>query len=374
LEIAIVGAKEQPRPMPMRVLISAPLLSAVSGISTHVNLLLGSSLAQTYQLIHFQAGGEGGKETPLARAVRLVWSPLKLAWAITYHRPAIVHLNTAMNRKAFWRDAAYVLVAKLLRRRVVHQIHGGLLPDAFCGNRLTRSIVRWLLRLPDAVVVLAEVEVEAYRRFVPAARVELIPNAIETNGVIGDHRAGAATNGFLNLVYLGRLAENKGILDIVSAIKGLTEREIKTRLSIAGSGPDEVRLRQKVELLGLSDQVTFHGPLFGEEKNRLWQGADIFVFPTYHTEGLPYALLESMAAGSVPVISPVGAIPDVMQDGVHGVFVPPKDPKALTNALARLANDRQLLSRMAATGRRRILERYTIERLATDFRQLYASL
>jgi glycosyltransferase involved in cell wall biosynthesis len=124
---------------------------------------------------------------------------------------------------------------------------------------------------------------------------------------------------------------------------------------------------------GLADLVTLRPAAFGEIKDRLLLRADVLLFPTYR-EGLPYVLLESMAAGTVPVICPVGAIPDVMQDGVHGLFVPVKDAVALADAVARLNADREDLARMSAACRRRIVERYTVARLAAEFEVLYESI
>ena len=122
---------------------------------------------------------------------------------------------------------------------------------------------------------------------------------------------------------------------------------------------------------GLGDRIEFPGSVFGAEKWRLWLDSDVFVFPTYHTEGLPYSLLEAMAAGCVPVTTPVAAIPDVMRDREHGLFVPIKDASALALAVAALDDDRAGLFRMAEAARRRALEHYTVARLGDDFRKLY---
>ena len=102
--------------------------------------------------------------------------------------------------------------------------------------------------------------------------------------------------------------------------------------------------------------------------------AHVFLFPTYFVEGLPYALLEAMAAGAVPVTTRVGAIPDVIEDEVHGVFVPPRQPAALAAAVARLDEDRETLTRMSQAGRQRVIDQYTLVRLASDFRRLYSSV
>jgi glycosyltransferase involved in cell wall biosynthesis len=81
-----------------------------------------------------------------------------------------------------------------------------------------------------------------------------------------------------------------------------------------------------------------------------------------------------MAAGAVPITTRVGAQPDVMEDGVHGLFVPPHNPHALFEAIVKLDDDRQLLRAMSDRGRKRVRDYYGTDRLAEDFRVLYRSL
>jgi glycosyltransferase involved in cell wall biosynthesis len=123
----------------------------------------------------------------------------------------------------------------------------------------------------------------------------------------------------------------------------------------------------------MGEAVIFTGPVEGEHKALLLSQADMLLLPSY-AEGLPYALLEAMAAGAVPIATPVGAIPDVVTDGVHGLLVPLRDVEAIAQAVARLAADRALLARMSAASRKRIVSGYSIERLAADFSTLYSKL
>lgn len=141
-------------------------------------------------------------------------------------------------------------------------------------------------------------------------------------------------------------------------------------LTFAGTGAAESKLRSLVSEHRLQTFVHFLGPVHGAEKERLWNESDLFLLPTYH-EGLPYALLESMAARTPALISPVGEIPDVMEDGVHGLFVPNRNPQALADAIRRLDIDRDLICRMGESGRQRVTHHYTSERLARDFRNAY---
>lgn len=351
-----------------------PALVAVSGVTTHLNQLFGSSLANEVALLHFQVGSEGRKESAVQKLARFLISPIVFAGFLLRHRPDIVHINSSLEPKSYWRDIAYLLVARTLGRKVVYQVHGGALPEEFfAGNAFLTGALRRVLSMPDMVVLLAQVELDAYKHFVPEQRLVVAANAIDA-GPLVTKPIKSKTAGPLQLVYLGRLAWNKGIYEAIEALGILVKAGRDLILTIAGGGPEELAIKQRVAELGLAEHVRFPGPLFGEAKDALWSASDIFVFPTFHREGLPYALLEAMAAGAVPITTRVGGIPDVMQDGVHGLLIEAKDPTGLARAIARLDDDRDALARMAEAGRQRVLAEYTVERLAQDFKRIYATL
>lgn len=360
---------------PTTVVLLGPARQAVSGVSTHLNQLFRSPLVTEFRLLHFQVGSEGrAAESGARKLARLAWSPFAFAWFCLRERPDIVHLNTSLEPKSYWRDIAFLAVAKLLGRKILYQVHGGALPqDMFRGKVWRTWLLGKVLRSADLVVLLAQVEQEAYRRFVPGVRLEVIANAIDP-GTLVQHRLEAATSGPLHVVYVGRIAENKGVFEAVAALGQLRDQGRMMRLTIAGGGPDEARLRALVAELSLDDRVHFAGPLYGEAKDALWRSAHVFAFPTYHREGLPYALLEAMAVGAVPITTRVGAIPDVLSDGVEGLVIEPKDTAAMTDALRRFDDDRSLVARMAQAGRARVLLNYTVSRLAEDFRRAYLRL
>lgn len=357
------------------ILVLGPDRGVISGVATHLNLLFGSELARRFNLVHFQVGSEGRKEGAFALLARLIASPFRLAAAIARTGAAVVHLNPSLDPKAYWRDLPHVLAAKLCGARVVYQIHGGA-PNLLCGsNRLLSAPMRRLLRAtlqwPDVVVVLSRAVLEEMRALAPEQDVRLVPNAIECAPFPGSRRA---AGGSLRLFHIGRLVKTKGVFETVHALALARGRGVDAQLVIAGDGPDLPRLQQAVHELGLAAHVTFAGPAFGERKTRLVCDSDVLLLPTYHAEGLPYALLEGMAAGLVPIVTRIAAIPDVVTEGVHGLFVPPRDPEAIAQALARLDADRAGLARMGAASRERVLAAYSIERLADDFTALYGGL
>ena len=358
------------------VLMLGPSLDAVSGVSTHLNQLFASELAAGFVLTHFQVGSEGRSGDALRTIARLIASPIALATAAWRTGAGIVHINSSLEPKAYWRDIVYLAIASLLRRKTVWQIHGGALPREFLPRPLGTWWLRRTLSVADAIVVLADNELRAYRELLPHRRVVLVANAIVTQSpgsmtaVAGSRSAG----GPLRLAYVGRLARDKGVFEVVEAVRLLQDEGCTVRLTMAGTGGCETALRELVARLGLGDAVTFAGAVFGEEKFRLWSSADIFAFPTYHREGLPYALLEAMIAGAVPVTCRVGAIADVITDHEHGVFVPPKDPQALAAAIAQLARDRKKLAAMSEDAQRRVREQYTVARMAREIAAVYDDL
>ncbi len=356
------------------VLLLGPGRSAMSGVSTHVNLLMESTLGDDFELVHFQAGSEGRREGAGGRWLRLLASPFALAAAIVFRRVSVVHVNTAMNARAYWRDLAYLCIAKALGARTVCQVHGGSLPRRFFAGRPTLTrFLRWTLGLPDLLVVLARSELEAYREFLPGREVAMLPNGIDCRpfSLLPIVQCPAGTP--LQLVYIGRLAREKGLYEALQGLRLAHELGVDARLAIAGGGPEEARLRRYAHALGISTRVAFTGPVFGADKVRLLEGAHAMLLPSY-AEGLPYALLESMAAGVPVIATPVGAIPDVMTDGIHGLLVAPRDGKAIAEALAELARDRERISWMSRACRRRIRAAFSIERLAAQLAAHYAAL
>lgn len=349
------------------VLLLGPSREAISGVTTHLNALFGSRLAAHFELVHFQVGSEGRKEGALGKLLRFVTSPIALGAAILRHDAELVHINTSLNAKSYWRDLAYLLVGRLCGARVVYQVHGGSLATFHPPS------VRWAARLPDAVVVLSQAERDRWRALAPAQLVEALPNGIDCQPYQRYNRELADRDTPLRLAYIGRLAPGKGLLESLEALRIARSRGVAARLVLVGGGAEEPRLRQYVRDAGLTRDVTFVGPAYGDAKARLLSQADALLLPSY-SEGLPYSLLEAMAAGVVPIVTPVGAIPDVVADGEHGLIVPPKDAEAIAAAMEKLSRDKAAMARMSAACRKHVAGAYSIERVAKDFSELYWGL
>lgn len=157
-----------------------------------------------------------------------------------------------------------------------------------------------------------------------------------------------------SLLFLGRLAEKKGIPVLLDALSRLGA---SVRLVIAGTGPEEAALRAQVVRLGLTERVEFAGFVTGAAKDALIAAADAVVVPSIVTpsgdaEGLPVVVLEALAAGRLCVATDASGAGDVITDGENGFLVPARDSAALATRLrAVLALDETARERVSTRAR-----------------------
>lgn len=152
----------------------------------------------------------------------------------------------------------------------------------------------------------------------------------------------------LELLFLGRLAEKKGLIYLFEALNELKAR-VPIRLTVAGDGPLLSELQEYVSRHDLKNDVTFLGYVSGASKTRALQAADVVVLPSIVTdggdaEGLPVVFMEAMAHGKLCIASDVSGADDFVRDGYNGFIVPQQDPAAIAEAVARIsrASDAEL--------------------------------
>ncbi len=145
------------------------------------------------------------------------------------------------------------------------------------------------------------------------------------------------------IVTVGSLIQLKAI-DVLLRAAALLTAEGKTfELVLAGSGRERANLESLAGELAIGDRVTFLGDV--EDVSALLATAQIFAHPS-RSEGLSNAILEAMAEGLPVVACPVGATPEIIEDGKNGLLVPVGEPRPLAAALARLLDDRELRARL----------------------------
>ena len=168
-----------------------------------------------------------------------------------------------------------------------------------------------------------------------------------------------------------RLTEQKGISYLLEAVKRVKPQFPDISVVIAGEGPLERTLVQQGRDSGIDRDVFFIGPR--SDVPEILKLLDIYVLPSIW-EGLPMILLEALAAECPIIASRVGGVPGIIQHGVNGSIVEPKDPEALAAEIIRVLKDRRLRDQYTSKGLRVFREKYTVEVMTRKYESLYLGL
>jgi phosphatidyl-myo-inositol alpha-mannosyltransferase len=179
---------------------------------------------------------------------------------------------------------------------------------------------------------------------------QIIPNGVDLARYAEAQPFEELRDGTVNILFVGRLEERKGLIHLLKAYNRLRKRHIDARLLVVGSGPKLREYRRYVGLRQIRD-VEFVGRVSDEAKARYFASADIFCAPATGQESFGIVLLEAMAAGVPIVASDIHGYKNVVQRGVQGLLVEPRNHRALAAALYALAHDPEKRLRMGEAGR-----------------------
>ena len=338
-----------------RVLVAGPSRRAAGGVAAVLETLIGSGLADRFELVHVvthrDAGGVG-------KAVQALTGFARASLLLATRQVDVVYVLTSSGF-SLRRKAVVAALARLVRRPYVVHVHAsdfdGYYREATAWEQL---LVRKTLS-GAALVIAVSPAWERRLRALSPCRTTAIPNPVSIPAEAARLDASPP-----RIVSLGRLGVRKGSGTIVRALALLGERHPDARLVLAGDG-DVASVQDEARRLGVGDRVDLPGWIGAEERARTLRTASVFALPS-RAEGLPVALLEAMAYGLPAVVSPVGGIPDAFEEGRHGYFVQPDDPDALADRLGSILDDPEKARTMGMQARADAMARYESEVVAAQ--------
>jgi glycosyltransferase involved in cell wall biosynthesis len=343
-----------------RVLIVGKGHPETGGIPTFLETLLTSSLQRDHALSFLNlAGGDVGGRWSGSNVARTLRDARRLRREVAGHD--LVHVHTALAPGAtVMRAGALVLAARSRRVPVLVHAHGGRV-QLWLTSTWRRRLAAAALRGAEEVLAVSEGAAGALR---PALgdRVRLVENGVDvavfTPGAPDTHRARP------RVLFVGLLSERKGVLDLLEASDRLAADGVDHEVHLVGGPPpDDPDAAAAIVEAARSrrDRVVLRGAVDRSEMPSTYREAEIFCLPSWW-EAMPLSVLEAMACGVSVVASDVGDVARIVDDGVTGRVVPARDVDALAAALASVLGDADARSEMGAAGRRRVVDRWTIER------------
>lgn len=360
----------------MRIAFVITRGDSVGGAQTHV-LDLSRALVGLGHEVKVFCGSQGPFTTLLARAsiptqsLRYMRRPIvpwvelraffELRRAIRLFTPDLIVTHSS---KAGWLGR---LVAWHLGLPVVFTAHGWAFAEGFAGNRrwLYRFAERLAASLATRIIAVSEEgrQLAIQEGIACADKIVVVHNGIPETA--GQCRANPGRCP-VKITMVARFQEPKNHPQALAALARMTD--LVWQIDFVGDGPLKERAQKLVDMLRLSDRVSFLGEL-DAVADRLAQ-SQIFLLIS-KSEGFPYGVLEAMRAGLPVVATSVGGIPEAVLDGQTGYLIPPGRIDVLEMRLRELIADAELRALMGASARKRYLENFTLDKMVCRTLEVY---
>ena len=279
-----------------------------------------------------------------------LWNVVRFPFVVIASRVDLVQVH-ASDFQTYWEAALYVQMCRMLRRPVLLRLGGAF--DYFyeVSSPRAQRLIRRVLQLPDRLIVQSPYWRNVIRRLGRDAGVVILANSVPDALTAPVTRSELTTPVCLFIASVD--AVRKGIDEVLAAMKALAGKSIPVRFHLLAMAP---QLKERVVAKRFIFPIEIVGHVDHDQLLTAMRKADIFLLPS-RGEGFPNSLLEAMAAGLACIVTPVGAVPEIVgEDGA--IVVPVRDGAALADAIAQVASDSNLRQRLSERGRAIVRERY----------------
>ncbi len=315
------------------------------------------------------------KRSFIQRAYKSSLRLAKFEWMLLTKKIDIVLLFTS-HGFSFREKGMMLRMAKLFGKKTIIAPRSGLIKNDVETSESMRSFVSDIIRKTDHVICQGPSWKTYYSELSGETNLDkfvVIHNWIDTKPYLREHSPEKKSIP-VRVVYLGWVNRNKGIFDLLDAVKLLNEEGIESFIvDVAGNGDAFDEAVNYAKTLGIAELIDFKNWVMGESKIDLLHSGDIYVIPSYR-EGYPNSLLEAMSCGLPPIATSVGAIPDVIQDGENGYLFPAGNAKMLKEKLYDLILHPEKRATFGANAKATVLRNNTVERAVHTFSEVFKNL
>ena len=356
-------------PAKKKILLIGSLPPPYHGSNVYFEGLLDSKLKDKYEIFHVDISDHRGLEN----LTRLDTTNVKLALkgilelrsALGQFKPDLVYIPVASNFLPFLRDGLFILTAAYFSNAkiVIHLHEGSYFREEFYGksNFIVKKFIKHALSKVDTAIV--------YTRGLEATFNGLVKKVVSfLNGkdVDGPVEYVRSNTGATKIAYIGNLFESKGILNFLRSAIIISSSCPEARFIVAGTwGADKEKVNREAERIiaegRLEDKIKFLGSVTGDELKDFYMSTDVLIFPSmYLYEGCPLIIIDALGFG-IPVISSkgIGAIPEMISDGIDGFLIDPANPQEIADKAVMLINDPHLRTEIGKAGRKKYEEEFT---------------
>lgn len=292
-----------------------------------------------------------------------------------YNINTVYYGPSGPNKFAMYRDIILLCPIRLIFRRLILHTHAGGTANLYSSiNPLLRYFFRMAYFKPDFLIKMTDFN-QGDETILKPLNVVIIPNGIKDNYSKYHNSQNENKSNIVNLLYVGALYRERGIKDLIEAVRFLKEQKIYCHLRMVGifiNNDFKIEIMDYIEQNRLKDTVSFLGTKIGSEKWGIYNESDIFCFPTYvQSESFGLVLLEAMQFKIPIVATRWNGIPYIVDDNKNGLLINIKDPIDMSNAIKKLTLDKELRNSFGQHGREKFLQEYSLDKFIKNMDNIF---
>lgn len=348
-----------------KILITGPTPPPYNGVSVVTENLLSNDMLQDFKFIIVDTADRRGLTNIGKMDLENVFLALKHGILFLYklirYNPSIVYIPISENFFGFIRDSLFLIPTKFMQKKCIIHLHGAGFKNFFESSAIIiQKYIKFCLGNVNEAIVLGE----ALKDIVCGILNENTNISVVPNGIHDNHTTKYKVSNEFKILFLSNLKPSKGFLEVVYSAKIVSDKYSNVRFLIAGAKRDEKTYTEAMDFVKknqLEDIVLFLGSVSGEQKIKILNQTNIFVFPPNSFEGQGLVILEAMAAGLPVIATAQGAIPETIIDGETGFIIPPKNPEKIAEKISFFIENPDQMQSFGTRGRKRFEENYTLD-------------
>ncbi|MCX5782777.1 MAG: glycosyltransferase family 4 protein [Elusimicrobia bacterium] len=306
-----------------------------------------------------------------------IYNCIKYLYYVIRFNPQIIYMPLAQNKFGFLRDSIFILIDRIFGKKICLHFHGGSF-DIFLANSssIYKKYIKFVLSKVNIIILLANKLQYQFINIVPENSIKTLynPSPLSKNIYENIPEKKKADNA-LNILFIGYISKAKGALDLARAVP-LVKKGFKGNLTVNLCGhavnvernikyinePDGgySKILEIIKENNLQEELKLLGQVDDEKKDKLFRNADIFVFPSY-SEGCPIAVMEAMSYGLPLIVTPVGALDEMLKEGENCLFIKPGDYSAIAEKILYLINSPEKRKEMGKNNYELVRTKYNPE-------------
>lgn len=326
------------------------------GVVNFQNALQAVSGKSMHRFYHYRTGkvlSNAFLSNGFIRYLDQLWSYCYFPVFLYFLNPDVIEINSSLVSKAFKRDRIYLRIARFVKpsKKIILFNHGWSEEFKFFMTTHNKERLVAYFKTFDFTIILAK----AFKGEIEALGIDPTSIQVMTTGVNTAEYGGLPTverpSKIINILFLSRIEKAKGIAEFIAAIPAVVAKNENVRFIIAGTGSYLAAIKKSPIVQSFQKYIIFKGYVTGGDKIELFHNSDIFVLPSFYGEGCPVAVLEAMASGLPLIYTSVGALSEILTDGVNGLCIEIKSAQALAEAINFLIENPLVIKQIGAANR-----------------------